>query len=155
PMAEFSYNNTIHSSTQVTPFYANYGFHPRFSLAIPRTNESVPRAKARLENLHRVQEDVKFFIQDAQTTQGRYFNQSVSDQPSFQVGDTVWLIKKNIQTTRPSNKLDYKRLGPFRILEKIGTRAYKLELPPSMGRIHPVFHVSLLEQYVPNEILGR
>jgi hypothetical protein len=33
--AEFIYNNTAHASTGINPFFANYGFHPRFSLEIP------------------------------------------------------------------------------------------------------------------------
>ena len=37
-MAEFSYNNSIHASTKVSPFIANYGFHPRFSISIPATS---------------------------------------------------------------------------------------------------------------------
>jgi len=155
PLAEFSYNNTVHATTNQTPFYANYGYHPRFNVALPRVNSNVPRAESRLENLQEIQEDLKFFIQDAQDTQARYFNQHAMEQPDFQIGDKVWLIKKNIKTTRPSNKLDYRKLGPFKILEKIGTRAYKLELPQSMSRIHPVFHVSLLEPYVINDIPGR
>ena len=35
PMAEFAYNITLHTSTSVTPFFTKYGFHPRFSIAIP------------------------------------------------------------------------------------------------------------------------
>ena len=38
-------------------------------------------------------------------------------------------------------------MGPFQILERVGQQAYKLELPPAMARLHPVFHVSLLEPY--------
>src|SRR5205085_12146682 len=43
----------------------------------------------------------------------------------------------------------------FRIKRLIGTNAYKLELPPSIGKIHPVFHISLLESYHLNNIPGR
>ena len=43
-------------------------------------------------------------------------------------------------------KLDDKKLGPFKILEKVGTHARKLELLGRM-RIHQVFHVSFLEPF--------
>jgi hypothetical protein len=33
--AKFAYNNTTHTSTGISPFFANYGFHPKFSLEIP------------------------------------------------------------------------------------------------------------------------
>lgn len=51
-------------------------------------------------------------------------------------------------------KLEHRRFGPFKILAAIGTKAYKLELAPSM-KIHPVFHVARLKPYQANEIPGR
>jgi hypothetical protein len=56
----------------------------------------------------------------------------------------VWLKRKYVKTTCLSNKLDYKLIGPYAILEKIESKVYKLELPPSIN-IHPVFHLWLLE----------
>ena len=52
---------------------------------------------------------------------------------------------------RPSKKLDWKHIGPFMILEKIGLQAYRLQLPSSL-KIHPIFHVSLLEPYRENTL---
>ena len=66
----------------------------------------------------------------------------------------MWLLRRNFSTTRPSSKLDVRRLGPFAIIGSVGSSAYRLELPPSM-HIHPVFHVSLLEPHVPNTFPGR
>lgn len=69
----------------------------------------------------------------------------------------VFLSTKNIKTIRSSKKLDYQRIGPYKILKKIGSHAYKLQLPPSM-KIHPVFHVnllSLINQDVVSDIPGR
>ena len=45
---------------------------------------------------------------------------------------------------RPSDKLDYKKFGPFKVEKKISTSNYRLSLPVSM-RLHPIFHISLLE----------
>jgi len=63
----------------------------------------------------------------------------------------VLLLPRNIRTTRPCKKLDYKKIGPFKILGRIGTSAYKLDLPASM-RIHNTFHISLLELYNDNKL---
>ena len=54
-MAEFAYNNSIHASTKVSPFFANYGFHPRFSISIPETsiNPSSERRAHTLQDVHR------------------------------------------------------------------------------------------------------
>ena len=41
-------------------------------------------------------------------------------------------------------------MGPFEILERIGPVAYKIALPPSLSRIHNVFHVSVLRKYIPD-----
>ena len=41
-------------------------------------------------------------------------------------------------------------IGPFEILERVGTVAYRLALPPSMLSVHEVFHVSMLRRYTPN-----
>ena len=87
----------------------------------------------------------------AQLWQKEYYDQHRKPDPNLQSGDMVCLLPRNIKTTRPSKKLDYKTIGPFRILEKIGTSAYKLALPPSMA-IHNTFHISLLEPYQDNRL---
>jgi hypothetical protein len=61
---------------------------------------------------------------------------------------------KNIRTVRPTKKFDVRHTGPYTILEKIGTHAYRLQLPPSM-KIHNVFHVSLLSPYRPPTYPGQ
>ena len=74
--------------------------------------------------------------------------------PEFKAGDLVMLDRRNIQTKRPMNKLDHKKIGPFKVKKTVGKRAYQLELPPQM-KIHPVFHVSLLEPYrIPADTLN-
>ncbi|EKG09077.1 Chromo domain/shadow [Macrophomina phaseolina MS6] len=65
----------------------------------------------------------------------------------FNIGQPVLLSARNIRTKRPCKKLDNRYLGPFRILEKIGPQAYRLDLPQSMSRLHNVFNVALLEAY--------
>ena len=48
--------------------------------------------------------------------------------PDFITGQQVWLLRRNISTTRPSSKLDVRRLGPFPIIEQVGTSAFRLDL---------------------------
>ena len=47
-------------------------------------------------------------------------------------------------------KLSPSFIGPFEILERVGTVAYRLALPPSMSGLHEVFHVSMLRKYTPD-----
>ena len=59
-------------------------------------------------------------------------------------GDKVYLLRKNIKTKRPNNKLDFKKLGPFKILEKIRDVNFKLRLLRT-SRLYLVFHILLLK----------
>ena len=47
-------------------------------------------------------------------------------------------------------KLQPKFVGLYKILERVGNVAYKLELPPSLSRIHNIYHVSILKKYHPD-----
>ena len=47
-------------------------------------------------------------------------------------------------------KLSPQYIGPYRIVERIGEVAYRLELPPELDHIHDVFHVSMLCRYIPD-----
>jgi hypothetical protein len=64
----------------------------------------------------------------------------------FKEDEMVWLDTKNLTTSCPMKKLSEKRIGPFKVLEKIGTTSYKLDLPPTW-RIHPIFHSDLLSRF--------
>ena len=55
PMAEFPYNNSKHSATTMTPFYANYGFHPQMSLLPPSPSSSTPAADSYVQRLREAQ----------------------------------------------------------------------------------------------------
>ena len=70
------------------------------------------------------------------------------------IGQKVWLLRRHITTTRPSSKLDVRKLGPFPIIGQVGSSAYRLGLPSSI-KIYHVFHVSLLDPHVANTFQGR
>ena len=95
-------------------------------------------------------------IKAAQTRMVKYYNQKVANkEPQIKVGDWVMVNAGNIKTKRTLKKLDYKLRGKFEIEKLCGTNAYRLKLPPLSGKIHPVFHLSLLEPYYQNNIPGR
>ena len=55
----------------------------------------------------------------------------------------------SLKQAKKDNKLSPKHYGPYKVLQNIGTMAYKLELPTSL-RVHPIFHVSCL-----NKVIGE
>ena len=55
---------------------------------------------------------------------------------------------KSVMRFGRKGKFSSRFVGPFKILERIGTLAYKVALPPSLSKIHNVFHVSTLRKYV-------
>ncbi|KAF8704322.1 hypothetical protein RHS03_06068, partial [Rhizoctonia solani] len=65
--------------------------------------------------------------------------------PEYSIGEKVWLDAKNVEIQSNSNKLDPKRLGPFKVTKKISSHAYCLKLPESL-KIHDVFYVGLLSK---------
>ena len=72
---------------------------------------------------------------------------------SFEEGDMVFLKVspwKGIQRFGKKGKLAPSYIGPFPILGKVGTVAYRLELPSQLSNVHPVFHVSMLRKYEPD-----
>ena len=68
----------------------------------------------------------------------------VSKGPDLKGGDKVWLLHKNISSRRPSKKLNYIKLGPFKIKKKITEVNYKLDLLAKI-KIHPVQHITMLK----------
>ena len=58
--------------------------------------------------------------------------------------------KRGVVRFGKRGKLSPRFIGPFEILERVGTIAYQLALPPSMSGVHEMFHVSMLRKYTPD-----
>lgn len=109
---------------------------------------------SKVEPLKALHAQLQLDLQEANNLAKRFYDRKVKEAPTFKVGDQVWLLRKNIVTQRPSSRLDHKKLGPFRVTAQINPVAFKLALPYQM-KIHPIFHVSLLEPCHANTLKGR
>lgn len=68
---------------------------------------------------------------------------------TFAPDDLILLKTTNLPIpTHLSRKLAHTWLGPLRVVEQVGPVAYRVQLPDSLARLHPVFHVSLLKPFV-------
>ena len=141
--AEFSYNNTIHTATGTTPFFANTGRHPKFDQSPAVSVTDTPNVLA--ERLNEVTDFVKENLQLAREDMKCFADTSRKEAPKYLPGDNVMLSTKNIRTSRPKEKWSDKYIGPYKVVREVrpGAEAYLLDLPKSM-KIHPVFHTSLL-----------
>ena len=151
PLAEFAINNHVSDSTRVTPFYANHGRHPRFTIDTSRPSkaQSTPAkldeaaAKefaSRMKDIHEALTEELTLAQEVQAetaNQRRTFWKYVE-------GDQVFINTQNIRSTRPSKKLDYKFIGPYPITKAINEVTYRVDLPKDL-QIHDTFHCSLLQ----------
>lgn len=84
----------------------------------------------------------------AQIQMKHYYDRKRTEARDYQIGDLVWLEGTNITTDRPTKKLEDRRYGPFKILEKIGPSAYKLNIPRKWKGIHPVVNEAVLTPYI-------
>ncbi|XP_074271765.1 uncharacterized protein LOC141595699 [Silene latifolia] len=95
----------------------------------------------------------------AQDRQKSYADLKRSD-ISFEAGEKV-LLKvspmRGVMRFGKRGKLSQKFIGPYEILDRVGEVAYRLALPPSLAKVHNVFHVSQLRKYVsdPSHILNH
>ena len=96
-----------------------------------------------------LKKDLEFITQKI----AEHVNKKRSEGLDLRKGGIVYLLRKNIRTKRPSDKLDHTKLEPFKIQEKLGPVMFRLELLRHM-RIYPVFHISLLEKAPENAKRG-
>ncbi|GKC39906.1 putative reverse transcriptase domain-containing protein [Tanacetum coccineum] len=156
PLVEFSYNNSYHASIKGTQFEPLYGRKYRSPVCWAKVGD------ARLtgpELIHETTEkivQIKQRIQAARDRQKSYAD--VRRKPlEFQVGDRVMLKVspwKGVVRFGKRGKLNPRYIGPFKVLAKVGTVAYRLELPQQLSRVHSTFHVSNLKKCLSDEPLA-
>nr|XP_027102747.1 uncharacterized protein LOC113723992 [Coffea arabica]XP_027108834.1 uncharacterized protein LOC113728650 [Coffea arabica] len=146
-MVEWWYNSTYHSSLNMTPFEALFGYKPVPLPLGPYLDSVVPAASNLLQERNRISNCIKDNLVKTQQMM-KYFADQHRSERKFSVGDWVFLkfqpYRQQTVAVRKCLKLSAKYYGPFQVEEKVGSVAYKLKLSAGT-RLHPVFYVSLLK----------
>ncbi|GJT15034.1 putative reverse transcriptase domain-containing protein [Tanacetum coccineum] len=148
PLAEFSYNNSYHSSIRCALFEALHGRKYRSPVLWAEIKES---SLIGLELVQDMTDKVVLIKEKLKATRDR--QKSYADNRrkplEFEVGDQV-LLKvlpwKGVMRLGKKGKLAPRYVGPFEILERIGPVAYRLRLPIELSEVHDTFHVSNLKK---------
>jgi hypothetical protein len=144
-LAEYAINDSVNPSTGYTPFFLAYGHHP--SAPMDLTDQvMVPAAQSYMQTASDALQHAKTRLREAQLRQALQANKHRRD-VQFKVGDQVRLSTANLRLpSTMSKKLVARYLGPFVVQEVVNPVTYRLHLPDSL-KIHPVFHVSLLQPW--------
>lgn len=150
PMAEWWYNTSYHSSLKMTPFEALHHYSPPMIGEPELTTTTCPAAHLTVTERDNRLKQLKENLQHAQNRMKFYADKLRTDR-QFNVGDMVYIkiqpYRQNAFGLRGLLKLRSKYYGPFKVVERVGELAYKLQLPDT-ATIHPVFHVSQLKAHV-------
>jgi len=147
--AEMAMNNAVSASTKRTPFEINVGYSPRFDFLVQEGYHQVPAADEFMKNIQQI------WIQTIQNLKNvanrmKKDNDHLKASHEFKVGQSVWIDTKHLKRERPSGKLDYRRVGPYEIVEKINENAYRLRFPEG-SRQHDVINVSKLTPFIESD----
>nr|GFB55328.1 putative reverse transcriptase domain-containing protein [Tanacetum cinerariifolium] len=131
PLVEFSYNNSYHARIKAAPFEALYGLKCRSPICWTEVGE------AQLIGPELIQETTEKIIQIKQRMQAARDRQ-----------------KSYANLKRKLMEFQIRDMVMFKVLDKMGIVAYKLELPQELSRVHNTFHVSNLKKFHANEPLA-
>ncbi|XP_075475885.1 uncharacterized protein LOC142514631 [Primulina tabacum] len=151
-LVEFSYNNSFQATIGMAPIEALYGRKCRSPICWEDVGERQMSMPEFIQEMKEKVEMIRKRMKAAQDRQASYANKRRRPL-EFQVGDQVFLKVSPFRGTMRfgrKGKLAPRYIGPYAIVERIGTLAYRLDLPQSLSAIHDVFHVSMLRKYEPD-----
>ena len=149
PQIEFAYNHSIHQTTGSSPFEVVYGKNPISPLDLApllTDHQFSGEAEERSKSIKKMHEQVR----DRILKQNEKYKKSADKHrkhAKFQEGDLVWVhLRKDRFPPGKFAKLRPRADGPFKVLQRIGDNAHKIELPDGYG-VSSTFNISDLSPY--------
>ena len=152
PLAEFTYNNNYHTNIEMSPYEALYGKQCRTPLCWNETGERKLLGPEIVQTSVDKVYIIRARLKAAQDRQKSYADKRRKDL-EFEVEDRVFLKLspwKGVVRFGKRGKLSPRYIGPFEIVERVGSVAYRLDLTEELSRVHNVFHISMLRKYIPD-----
>jgi hypothetical protein len=153
PQAKFAYNDSVNRSTGRSPFQIVYGMQP-IGVSELRDSEQIMTKSANTEEFTEVMKELHSQVKERLLKSSQEYKRRADQhrrQLQFEVGDLVLAHLRKERFPRGTyNKMKMKKIGPCKVLKKMGQNAYEIELPDEIG-ISPIFNVSDLYPYKTDE----
>ena len=149
-LVEFTYNNSYHSSIQMAPYEALYGRKCITPICWEEVGDRKLLAPDQVQETTEKIQVIRKRLKAAQSRQKSYADNRRRD-IEFEIGDFVFLKvspSKGIMRFGKKGKLSPRFIGPFEVLERVGSVAYRIALPPALSHVHDIFHVSMIRKYM-------
>ena len=144
-MTQIVYNTSINQITGMMSFFVNHEYNANLFQESKKAIiliKQVNITMTEMQTLHnKLKQDIKFLSHRSVF----YHNKHRFRESMLKKKNKVYLLWKNIETTRSSNKLDHVKIESFRIIRSIKRVSFELKLLKDMQWKHSVFHISLLE----------
>ncbi len=140
---EYARNSLPVAASGMSPFECSVGYKPPL-FPSQEPDAAVPSALAFVQRCRHTWERVReILLRSAGRTKAAADHRR-SSPPTYVCGQQIWLSTKDL----PSRKLAPRFIGPYRVAKVVNPVAIRLKLPPTLGRVHPVFHVSKVKPVV-------
>ena len=149
PLVEFVYNNSFQSSIGMTPYEALYGRKCRTPMCWTKLSEKKVIGPNLIQEIEENVQMIKEILKVSVDRQKSYADLKRKD-IQYEISEKVFLKVspwKKVMRFGRKGKLSPRFIGPYEVIEKVGSVAYRLALPPELENIHNVFHVSMLRRY--------
>jgi len=147
-MAEFAFNNKVHTATKMLPFKVNYGREPRMGFDIRKKGKN-KKAEEFAREMKERHEKARAALVRSQEEMKRQADRSRKEAEEYRVGDKVLISTKDFSVElikRVTKKLTEKFIEPYVVKKIVSENAVELELLVSL-RIHPVVNVRRIVKY--------